>query len=130
MLHPDLMANKRLAIVSDIHVGHKLAVAPPDAEIPQENEDSTHLELNKVQKALYQAWQDTTEAWKKPDYLVINGEPIEGQQPKNLGNEVWTTDVSAQLRRGQDLDRYVRCEGDIHSSGLGLSHFLTGKQSR
>ena len=91
------MTEKRLVATGDWHVGHKLAVAPPNAEIPQEDADPTSLELNKVQKALYGAFSELAKDWHKPDYLVINGEPIEGQQPKNMGTEVWTTDISAQL---------------------------------
>ena len=57
---------------------------------------------------------------------MINGEPIEGQQPKNLGNEVWTTDVSAQRDAAKTLihmfdakEIFILRGSDYHTSLRG-----------
>ena len=81
MLHPDLM--KKVLVLGDCHIGSKLAVAPENALISQMSPaEPTILQLNKVQKALLKAWDSIVEEWQKPDILVINGEPMEGDKKK------------------------------------------------
>jgi predicted phosphodiesterase len=90
---------KRVLVLSDIHVGHKFAVSPLSFELP----DGGSYQANRVQKALFAAWSEVAAEWKNPDILVINGEPIDGQQTKNLGVEVWTTDYLEQIKASIEL---------------------------
>ncbi len=84
---------KTVLVLSDIHVGHRLAVCPL---VFTDSNDATYT-ANKVQRALHRAWIETVKAWKNPDILVINGEPIDGQQPKDKGVEAWTTNYLDQI---------------------------------
>lgn len=84
---------KSLVVLSDCHVGHRLAVAPLTFT---DSNDATY-KANKVQRALFEAWSQTVKAWKNPDILVVNGEPIDGQQPKDKGVEAWTTNYLDQI---------------------------------
>ena len=93
---------KSIVVLSDIQVGHKLSICSDSPSFPQESPaEPTIYTPNKVQKALFKAWQEVVDEWEKPDVLIINGEPIEGQQNKNMGVEVWTTDLNSQLEDAQ-----------------------------
>ena len=95
---------KSIVVLSDIQVGHKLSICSDSPSFPQESPaEPTIYTPNKVQKALFKAWQEVVDEWEKPDVLIINGEPIEGQQNKNMGVEVWTTDLNSQLEDAQRL---------------------------
>lgn len=115
---------KRVLVVSDIHVGHKFAVSPLSFELS----DGGVYQANRVQKALYQAWNEVATEWKNPDILVVNGEPIDGAQPKNLGVEVWTTDYLEQIKASIELIRmfnakkiYVTRGSNYHVTVGGVS---------
>lgn len=98
------MSKKTVVFVSDIQDGSNLSICSPSPKFHQSPPaPPTTYQPNKVQKALFKAWSDVTKAWKNPDILVINGEPIEGQQHKNMGNEVWTPDLNDQLDDAQIL---------------------------
>jgi hypothetical protein len=87
------MTTKSVLVLSDIHVGSRVAVSVPKFI---KNDGSTY-EASKVQKALFQAWLEVATKWPKPDVLVINGEPVDGQQPKDKGVGAWTTDFLDQI---------------------------------
>lgn len=85
---------KQLVVLSDIHAGNKLSVMPTEfTEI-----DGTIHRPNIKQRALYRAWESVVADWGRPDYLVVNGEPIDGQGAKSKGVELWTTDYLEQVR--------------------------------
>lgn len=92
---------KSIVVVSDIHVGSRLAVCTPKAKM---SDGSTYI-ANRAQLALYEAWNDVVSSWKYPDILVINGEPIDGQQGFNRGTEVWTTNYLDQINTSVNLLR-------------------------
>ena len=95
---------KTIVVVSDVQDGHKLSIcsdAPKLSQLPPA--EPTIYRPNRIQKALFTAWKEVTTEWNKPDILVINGEPIEGQQYKNMGTEVWSTDLNDQLNDAQKL---------------------------
>ncbi len=84
---------KSLLVLSDIHCGHRLAVSPLSFT---DSQDATY-KANKVPRALFEAWSEVVKSWPKPDILVVNGEPIDGQQPKDKGVEAWTTNYLDQI---------------------------------
>lgn len=115
---------KTLVILSDIHTGHRLAISP----LTFEDSEGGVYRANKVQKALFQAWSETAEAWKNPDILVVNGEPIDGQQPHDKGVEAWTTNYLDQIDASVELVKmfgakkvYVTRGSNYHVEQGGVS---------
>lgn len=115
---------KTILVLSDCHVGHRLAICPPQFI----DSDGGTYRANRVQKALFEAWWEVVKAWGKPDILVINGEPIDGQQPKDKGVEAWTTNYLDQIKASVQLVKmfgakktYVTRGSNYHVSVDGLS---------
>ncbi len=90
---------KSLLVLSDIHCGHKLGVSP----LVFEDAEGGIYKANRVQRALFEAWKEVATKWAKPDILVINGEPFDGQQPKDKGVETWTTNYLTQVDAAVEL---------------------------
>lgn len=118
------MTQKTVAVLSDIHTGHRLAVCPPQFI----DSDGGIYKANRVQKALFEAWYNVVKAWPKPDILIVNGEPIDGQQPKDKGVEAWTTNYLDQIKASVQLVRmfgakkiYVTRGSNYHVNVDGLS---------
>jgi len=76
-----------------MHVGSEYAVCSPN---PIKGGGSYNP--NRLQKRLYEIWcwvKDSIS--KQPHILVLNGEPCDGGNPKQNGNESWTTVLREQL---------------------------------
>ena len=98
------MTAKTIVVVSDVQVGHHLSICSDKPKFSQAPPaPPTTYQPNRVQKALFKAWTEVAKEWNKPDILVLNGEPIEGQQHKNMGTEVWTTNLNDQMDDAKTL---------------------------
>jgi hypothetical protein len=109
------MANgsKSLVIYSDILVGSKRSVCTNDP-----TEES--YRPNKFQKILYQKWLESTdEITQKPRFKIINGEPFDGPNRKQLGYQSWTTDMSKQLPEAVKLVKQIPGQETILIQGSG-----------
>lgn len=90
-----MASSKSVLIVGDMHTGSTTAICSKE---PVTSDKDTTYRPNKLQKALYGVWQDCIdELVQKPDVLVINGEPCDGGNPRQLGNQSWTTNVYDQI---------------------------------
>ncbi|MDB4334678.1 hypothetical protein N9988_00445 [bacterium] len=88
-------SSKSVVIFSDIHVGSKVSVCSESPKII----DGEDYVPTKAQKALKQAWDSAcSEITQKPDITVINGEPIDGANPKSQGSGIWSTNLIDQIR--------------------------------
>ena len=88
-------SSKSVVIFSDIHVGSKVAICSDSPKII----DGEDYNPNKAQKALKKAWDlACSEITQKPDIVVINGEPIDGANPKSQGSGIWSTNLVDQIR--------------------------------
>ena len=102
------MTKTSIVVLSDVHVGSKYAVMSPTAKIgqplPTDDDDVEGgvYHSTKAQRALYDAWKESVAAWKKPDILIINGELIDGPNPKQP-SEVWTTTLYDQMTAAKQL---------------------------
>lgn len=91
-----MASSKSVLILSDMHVGSTTAVCTADPEIT--DKDTQH-KPNKLQKALFETWQEIPDELinKKPTLLVVNGEPVDGANKRQLGNQSWTTNMQDQV---------------------------------
>jgi hypothetical protein len=66
--------------------------------------DGSSHNPNPLQKKLYESW-----CWVKdslstnPDILVLNGEPTDGSNPKQLGDQSWSTNLDEQINDALEL---------------------------
>lgn len=85
-----LLAQLRTVILNDLHVGSVYAVS--------KNHNDT-----REQKTLYQFWQELVKEWKNPDYLILNGDLIDGLAYRANMADTWTTDLQQQADESIEL---------------------------
>ncbi len=94
-------SSKTVVFVSDIHCGSAMAVAPPD---PFVSELDTTIKSNKIMKTLYDTWQWGIDSLsKKPDILGVLGEPMDGANKLQIGQQSWTTNINDQIKASVKL---------------------------
>ena len=98
-------SSKSAVIVSDIHDGDDHAVC---TESPEKIDGENYVP-NKIQQTLLETWK---EAWKdliqkKPNIIVVNGEPVNGANRRNLGAGVWSTNLVDQIRDFKKLMKFA-----------------------
>jgi len=112
-----MVSSKSVLIVSDMHVGSTMSICSKEPELS--DKDST-WNPNKLQKELLAAWEECVdELVQKPTVLVINGEPCDGGNRKQLGQQSWTTNLQDQLIDAEKLIKKIPYHNLIFNRGSG-----------
>jgi hypothetical protein len=87
---------KRGIVVSDIHSGSIYGLQPPKFE----TFSSVTVEQNVGQQFLWQCWLDFAKRVKefKPNFVIVNGDVVDGPQKKNQGTELALIAPGDQVR--------------------------------
>jgi hypothetical protein len=86
---------KRIVVLSDMHCGHNLGLTPEVYQYKLDN--PTFYKQAHLQRELWNWYKkDIQTMGKKCDYLVVNGDAIDGDAKKNNGVELISTDRSVQ----------------------------------
>ncbi len=94
-------SSKTVVFVSDMHVGSAMALSPPD---PFVSELDTTIKSNKIMSTLYDTWQWGIDSLsKKPDVLGVLGEPMDGANKLQIGQQSWTTNINDQIKSSVKL---------------------------
>lgn len=117
-------SSKSLYIVSDVHDGAITAVCSPN---PVVQESGGTYTPNKLQKELYGIWCEAIDDLsQKPDLCVVNGEPIDGPNPKQMGNQSWSTSVYDQAVDSVKLFKKIPANKFLFIRGSGYHVQLNG----
>ena len=101
---------KKGAIISDLHSGSIYGLLPPNFET---FEGMTRSQ-NVGQRFLWDCWMDYAERINRfdPDFIIVNGDCVDGRQPKNYGSELalpaWQDQRDAAVVCLQEIKRRVR----------------------
>lgn len=120
------MANssKSIYIVSDIHDGAITAIC---SEHPTVQEKGEEYKPNKLQKELFNIWQESIdELSQKPNLCVVNGEPVDGANKKQLGNQSWTTSLYDQAVDAKKLLKMIPAKEFMFIRGSGYHIQIDG----
>lgn len=117
-------SSKSIYIVSDIHDGAITAVCSTDPLLQEKGET---YKPNKLQKELYQIWIEAIDDLnQKPDLCVVNGEPVDGANPKNAGNQSWTTSLYDQAVDAEKILRKIPAKKFLFVRGSGYHVQIQG----
>ena len=101
-------SSKTVLMASDIHDMSRMAVC---SDTPYNSELDQTMKLTGLQKGLNQAWKDVAadvkDKYGKVDLMVYNGEPVDGANKKNLGQQSWTTNLEDGMQDFMKLDSLI-----------------------
>jgi len=110
-------SSKSILVASDMHVGSALSICSAEPVITELG--TVHLP-NKLQIALAEAWYNCIDDLEqKPTLLVLNGEPCDGANKKQVGQQSWTTNLQDQINDAGKLLNDIPYENLIFVRGSG-----------
>ncbi len=113
----------RVLAVGDLHVGSYYGLAPPRFAVKDEvRGQAITIIANSAQRNLYGYWMDMCDTLCQEgrlDAVIVNGDVCEGQQYKQRGAGVWTTDIYQQADVAVDLLMEIDTECYYVTAGSG-----------
>ena len=109
-------SSKSVLTINDVHTGATTAICSTDPII---SENGISVKQNALQKKLYDFWLECSDNMKNgtPDYLVINGEPINGGNGKSRGRDNWTTNIFDQVEDFKKLLSLIKYYRILYTRG-------------
>lgn len=97
---------KRGIVVSDLHCGSIYGLLPPNFE----TFDGVLKPLNAGQEYLWRCWDDFSLRASKfdPDFAIVNGDVMDGQQQKNKGSELSLISSQDQTSAAFETLKYLK----------------------
>ena len=104
-------------IISDLHVGSSMAICSMEPEI---SDLDTVYRPNPLQKEMNECWFDCIDDLTgRADYCVLNGEPVDGANKRQLGNQSWTTNLMDQVNDSVKIVKEIPYDNIIVNRGSG-----------
>lgn len=91
--------SRKIGCLSDMHTGSIYAICTDDPD------SSLGYRPNKIQTQFREQWYDTRDWFDKTNIIVLNGEPFNGPNIKQNGDENWTSKMDEQVRESYRLLR-------------------------
>jgi len=116
-------SSKAVLFLGDMHVGSSMAVSPPD---PFVSELDTSIKSNRIMSTLYDTfvWMiDRLE--QRPHVLGVLGEPMDGANKLQIGQQSWTTNINDQIKASLNLFVCLSIESRYTLNGIPFSQFLS-----
>lgn len=108
--------------IGDMHVGSYYGLARPVFTVKDEvREQPITIHSNAAQRNLYSYWCDMADHMSQIplDAVIVNGDVCEGQQYKQRGAGVWTTDIFQQADEAVELLLQLRPDCFYITAGTG-----------
>jgi hypothetical protein len=114
---------KRVLVVSDLHVGSPFALCLP--EVTDEDYHMTYT-ANAIQNHFFDKWNVMRQKVGHVDMLIVNGDLIEGENRKENGTGVISTNIHAQAFIAATLINMIDADTVYITNG---SKYHTGQTS-
>lgn len=102
---------KRVLIVADLHSGHRVGLTPPQYQLNSGNK------WGRVQKALWQEYTRMVDRLKPIDYLICNGDSMDGKGHRSGGTELLTADRNEQVSIARTCLEYTEAPVIVMTHG-------------
>ncbi len=100
-------ATKRILVLSDLHVG-SLYAPWPEGGVRTDAATPTVVQPSEEQRALLECWQHMVRTVPKLDLVILNGDTIDGESPKEHGRYICAPSPYDQARAAAMLLRPLR----------------------
>ena len=107
--------HKRLVVISDIHAGHRAGLTPPKWQWSTENVFQSKWAAQQIET--YNWYTNILAALQPIDYLLVNGDAIEGKGPRSGGTELITMDRMKQIEIAEECIRQAHAPKIIITMG-------------
>ncbi|HSV26464.1 MAG TPA: hypothetical protein VLH60_01105 [Sedimentisphaerales bacterium] len=88
---------KRVAIISDLHCGHRAGLTPPEWQYQEDDHDVERKKFATLQRRNWEFYRRTLEDLQPIDVLIVNGDCIDGKGDKSGGTELLEADRLKQV---------------------------------
>ena len=96
---------KRIVVLADLHCGHRAGLTPPDWQWHIENSFQSKWAAQQIETWNYYVARVAT--LQPVDYLIINGDAIDGKGPRSGGTELITADRDQQVKMASECIKHV-----------------------
>lgn len=98
---------ERLLVLADIHSGNPFGLTHPDSQW-KDSDDPVRSKIANIQKELWDWYDRTTTEIGRVDYVVVNGDAIDGKGKKSGGTQLITTDCLEQGDMAYDVISHAK----------------------
>jgi len=105
---------KRLVVISDLHCGHRIGLTPPDWWYDDRVATGRNAKIAKYQRELWNWYAAVIQTLQPVDYLVVNGDAIDGKGGKSGSSE------QAQADRNEQCKMAVKCIDIVKAKEVGI----------
>ena len=93
---------KRMVVVSDFHSGHEYGLTPPDWWLRDDTNNPHVTKCGKFQRELWAFYTEAINDLKPIDFLIVNGDAIEGKGLDSGSMELLTADRHEQVKMAKE----------------------------
>ena len=105
----------RIMVISDLHCGHKVGLTHPDFDSkPGEGYGTKAYKFYRHRREAWH-WYENTCKVLKPDWLIVNGDCVDGKGKKSGSTELLTAD------RNEQCDMAVACIEETGAKEIFMS---------
>lgn len=104
----------RVIVISDMHCGHRAGLTPPDYQM-----NPNRTKYGKIQKEMWDKYQQAVEKYQPVDLVIHNGDAIDGKGQKSGGTELITADRDEQVSIAADCLRLWKAPKIVLTYGTG-----------
>lgn len=110
-------ASKTFVSVSDMHVGSAMALTLPEMYV---GDNDYSITPNRIGKRLFEAWLWCIDNLsQKPHCLGVLGEPMDGANVKQTGQQSYTTNINDQIKWSAELLKMIKALNIVMIRGSG-----------
>jgi len=110
---------KRVAIIADLHCGHRAGLTPPQWRFRQSSVEHIWRKFTRVQEETWRIYLREVKRLLPIDVLIVNGDCIDGRGERSGGVELVTGDRNEQCKMAADCIRVWHPPRIVMTRGTG-----------
>lgn len=108
---------KRIAVITDMHCGHRAGLTPPEYQYQENDSDKELAKFGEIQRHIWNYYTKTIDSLQPIDILFELGDSIEGKGERSGGTELFTSDRIKQVEIAKKCINYTQAKTKIKVFG-------------